>query len=118
MDKPGDFIGREALLRERAEREPGQRLRTVVLEDRRTVCIGSEPVRLGGSIVGRVTSGAFGHRIGESIALAYLPATLDVGDVVDVGFFGTWVPATIADDAPYDPSGSRLRPESAALTRS
>jgi len=53
LDK-GDFIGRDALA---GAAEPTRRLACLVLDDPRSVALGSEPVRVGGEIVGRVTSG-------------------------------------------------------------
>ena len=64
----------------RARRPPGprKRLRCLVLDDPRSVCLGNEPVRIDGAIVGRVTSGGYGYAVGRSIAFAYLPP--DVAD--------------------------------------
>ena len=50
------FIGRDALVAAKAA-GPRKRLRCLVLDDPRSVCLGNEPVRVGGEIVGRVTSG-------------------------------------------------------------
>ncbi len=74
IDKPGGFIGREALLAQREAGGPAYRLRCLVLDDLRAVCLGNEPVRVDGSPRGRVTSGGQGHRVGASIAYAHLPA--------------------------------------------
>src|SRR5205814_1176487 len=68
LDK-GDFIGRDAL---QAAREPARRLACLVLDDPRSVALGSEPVRLENRSVGRVTSGGFGYTVGRSLAYAYL----------------------------------------------
>jgi 4-methylaminobutanoate oxidase (formaldehyde-forming) len=105
LDK-GDFIGREALL---ATGEPTRRLRCVVLDDPRAVALGSEPVRVGGELVGRVTSGGFGYTVESSIAYAYLPAGHDVGTTVEVEIFGTWVGGSVVAEPLHDPSGERLR---------
>ena len=70
----GGFIGREALEAARAT-GPRKRLRCLVLDDARSVCLGNEPVRIGGEIVGRVTSGGYGFAVERSIAYAYLPPT-------------------------------------------
>src|SRR5439155_871598 len=59
VDK-GDFIGRDALL---AANEPTRRLACLVLDDPRSVALGSEPVRVDGDIVGRVTSGGYGYTV-------------------------------------------------------
>ncbi len=108
LDK-GDFVGREAL----AQVKSGQldrRLRTLLLADRLAVTQGSEPVRVDGAIVGRVTSGGFGFRIRESIAFAYLPAATAAGQAVEVEVFGEWISARVQPrDAVFDPAGTRIR---------
>ena len=109
MDKPGGFAGRDALVAEAAAGGPAQRLRCLVLDDPAVVCLGNEPVRVGGEPVGRVTSGGYGPRVGESIAYAHLPAGVDVGDGVEVGVFGTWTAAVVASEPRYDPANARIR---------
>ena len=69
LDKDS-FIGRDALA---AAGEPERRLRCLTLSDPRAVALGSEPVRVGGELVGRVTSGGYGYTVERSIAYAYLP---------------------------------------------
>ena len=60
-------------------------------------------------MVGRVTSGGFGHRVERSIAYAYLPAEVEVGTRVEVGIFGRWVGAEVAREPLYDPKMERVR---------
>ena len=72
LDKGVDFIGRDALVAAKAA-GPRKRLRCLVLDDPRSVCLGNEPVRLDGEIVGRVTTGGYGFAVERSIAYAYLP---------------------------------------------
>ena len=106
LDK-GEFIGREAL-RERTE--PERRLACLVLEDARAVALGSEPVRVGGELVGRVTSGGYGYTVERSIAYAYLPAgDIEPGRPVEVEIFGEWVGGEVAEEPLYDPKGERIR---------
>ena len=82
----------------------------LVLSDPRAVTLGSEPVRVGGEVVGRVTTGGFGYAVGRSIALAYLPvAHAEVGTAVDIEVFGEWVAAEVAAEPLYDPKGERIR---------
>jgi 4-methylaminobutanoate oxidase (formaldehyde-forming) len=109
IDKPGGFIGRDALAAARAGDGPAQRLRCLVLDDPRAVCLGDEPVRVDGTPGGRVTSGGYGHRVQESIAYAYLPASVEVGARVEVGVFGRWVGAAVAREPRYDPDGTRIK---------
>jgi 4-methylaminobutanoate oxidase (formaldehyde-forming) len=101
----GDFIGRAAL------REPEQKLVCLVLEDPRSIALGSEPVRAAGdAIVGRVTSGGYGYAVGASIAYAYVPVEHAVpGTRMAVDIFGEWVPAEVRVEPLYDPKGERVR---------
>ena len=104
-----DFKGRAALLESRAV-APASQLCCLVLEDPRSVCLGSEPVRVGDDVVGRVTTGGFGFAVERSIAYAYLPAaSAQVGTAVAIEVFGQWVPAQVAAEPLWDPSGSRIR---------
>src|SRR5262249_40049804 len=69
------FVGREAAL---AERAAGPKRRFVVMEvaDADTEVVGYESIMKDGAAVGYVTSGAYGHCIGKSLAAGYVPATL------------------------------------------
>jgi glycine cleavage system aminomethyltransferase T/glycine/D-amino acid oxidase-like deaminating enzyme len=105
LDK-GDFLGRAALV---AAQEPARRLRCLVLSDPRAVALGSEPVRVDGKAVGRVTSGGYGYTVERSIAYAYLPATYVPGQPVEVEIFGEWVAGEVAEEPLFDPLGERIR---------
>jgi 4-methylaminobutanoate oxidase (formaldehyde-forming) len=106
LDK-GEFIGREALL-ERTE--PDRRLACLVLDDARAVALGSEPVRVGGELVGRVTSGGYGYTVERSIAYAYLPSSFaQPGVEVEVEIFGDWIAGSVAEEPLFDPKGERIR---------
>jgi 4-methylaminobutanoate oxidase (formaldehyde-forming) len=107
LDK-GDFIGRDALLKAR-EAQPETRLACLVLDDPRSVALGSEPVRIAGEVTGRVTSGGYGYTVGRSIAYAYVPAAAPAGTAVEVEIFGTWVTGKVAEEPLYDPAGQRVR---------
>jgi glycine cleavage system aminomethyltransferase T/glycine/D-amino acid oxidase-like deaminating enzyme len=110
LDKDTPFIGQEALRAERAAGGPPERLACLVLDDPRSVCLGSEPVRVGGELCGRVTSGGYGSRVRRSIAFAYVPAARAVaGTRAEVEVFGEWVPAEVVEGALYDPGGERIR---------
>ena len=61
LDKDGGFIGRDALAGAPRTPRHAQRLVCLVLDDPRSVALGNEPVRLGGEIAGRVTSGGYGY---------------------------------------------------------
>ena len=103
----GDFIGRDALVAATLR----QKLVCLVLDDPRSIALGSEPVRTeAGEIVGRVTSGGYGYAVGASIAYAYVPVEqAAVGARMAVDIFGEWVPAEIRSEPLYDPKGERVR---------
>jgi glycine cleavage system aminomethyltransferase T/glycine/D-amino acid oxidase-like deaminating enzyme len=108
LDK-GDFVGRDALLAAQ-ERTPERTLACLVLDDPRSVALGSEPVRMGGEIRGRVTSGGYGYSVESSIAYAYVPAGAgEPGRRVEVEIFGEWVGGAIAEEPLWDPAGERIR---------
>jgi 4-methylaminobutanoate oxidase (formaldehyde-forming) len=109
LDKPGGFVGQAALATQKAH-GPDRRLRCLALDDPLAVPLGSEPVRVDGEVVGRVTSGGQGFRVGASIAFAYLPADqAELGRRVEVEVFGEWIGAQVSPDALYDPKGARIR---------
>ena len=107
LDK-GEFNGRAALLKKR-ESPAGTRLVRLVLDDPRSVALGSEPVRIGGEVGGRVTSGGYGYSVGRSIAYAFVPSRFEVGTAVEVEVFGAWISGHIAAEPLYDPEGNRVR---------
>jgi len=81
-----------------------------VLADPRAVALGSEPVRVDGRPVGRVTSGGYGYTVERSIAYAYLPAEHAwPGQPVDVEIFGDWIGGEVAAEPLFDPRGERVR---------
>jgi len=70
-DKPGGFIGREALLRQR-EKGIDRRLVAFALDDPEPLLYHNEPIWRDGHIVGHVTSGMYGHTVGRAIGLGYV----------------------------------------------
>jgi 4-methylaminobutanoate oxidase (formaldehyde-forming) len=108
LDKPGGFEGRDALLAVK-ERGPARRLRALRMDDVSAVVLGSEAVRVGDHIVGRVTSGGVGYSVGAAIAYAYLPVDLAaVGTPIAIDLFGEWVTGAVASEPLFDPRGDRI----------
>ena len=108
LDK-GDFVGREALVAAQEE-QLDRRLACLVLDEPRAVALGSEPVRMEGEVLGRVTSGGYGYSVERSIAYAYVPAAaVEPGRRVEVEIFGEWVEGSIAEEPLWDPAGERIR---------
>jgi len=104
----GEFVGRSALLKKR-ESPAETKLACLVLDDPRSLVLGSEPVRIEGNVVGRVTSGGYGYSVGQSIAYAYVPASCQVDTAVVVDIFGRWFGGRVAKEPLYDPTASRVR---------
>lgn len=110
LDK-GDFIGRQALLKQK-ESGLARKLCCLVLDDKRTIALGKEPIRLSGKdeIIGWVASGGYGYSVEESIVFAYLPIELSkVGTRLDIEFFGERIGATVKKMPLWDPKGERIR---------
>ena len=109
LDKDDPFVGRDALAAAK-EKGPSKRLVSILLEDPRSVCLGNEPVRIGGEIRGRVTTGGYGYSIERSIAYAYVPPDLaEPGNAVEIDVFGDWIAGEIAPGPLFDSEGERIR---------
>ncbi len=92
------------------DREPPQRLRTLVVGGEEYVTLyGGEAVHADGAVIGRVRSAGYGFTVRRNIALAKLPAELKEGSEVTVDVFGELVPATVTADCLYDPESLRVR---------
>jgi glycine cleavage system aminomethyltransferase T/glycine/D-amino acid oxidase-like deaminating enzyme len=105
----GDFVGKDALLRRRAE-GPRRRLTCLTLDDPSGVVMGNEPVYAGETPVGFVTSAAYGYTIGRGIAYAWLsPECSSVGTSLHVEYFGERLAATVAAEPLFDPKMERMR---------
>ena len=116
-DKPGGFIGRDALLAARARDGgvPRRRLVQFALQDPEPMLYHNEPILRDGERVGLVTSAMYGHTLGRAIALGYVAhAEGASGEYVLAGHYEIEVaerrvPATASLKPLYDPSGMRVR---------
>ena len=108
FSKP-DFTGRAAAL---AERAAGAQRRFVVMEvaDADADVVGYESIMKDGAAVGYVTSGAYGHCVGKSLAAGYVPSALArEGARFEIDILGEMRAATVHLEPLYDPQGLRLR---------
>ena len=104
-----DFVGRAAAI---AERAAGPRRRFVVMEVGAADAdvTGYESIMKDGVAVGYVTSGAYGHCVGKSLAAGYVPTALARdGERFVIDILGESCAATIRLEALHDPKGLRLR---------
>jgi dimethylglycine dehydrogenase len=104
----GGFIGHAAALQEQGS---GGALRLIAFEVEASDAdaIGDEPIWHRDAVVGWVTSGGFGHRVGRSLALGYVPAALAAQTEFQIEIIGERCNARRLEAALYDPSGSRMR---------
>lgn len=112
-NKKTPFIGREALLKQKAEGVK-RLLATFVLEDPEPVLWGSEPILRNGETVGYTTSGSYAHTLGGAVGMGYIKSA----GIVDRNFVnsgryqinvsGTLCPAKVFLRSPYDPERTRI----------
>jgi dimethylglycine dehydrogenase len=107
--KKPEFIGRAAALDEK-EKGGALRLRCFKVAATDADAIGDEPIWHDGKPVGWVTSGAYGHRVGASLALGYVPAALaDADSGFEIEIIGERRSAVRLTEPAFDPGGARMR---------
>ncbi len=108
LEKP-QFPGRLALVRERAT-GPRDQFVTLLVDAETADAPATASVFKGEKRVGIVTSGGFGHRIGKSIALAYVQSQFArPGSQLSVDIYGERCPATVSKPSPYDSLNERIK---------
>ena len=114
FDATPSFIGRDALLRQR-EAPLTRRLAVFTLDDPEPMLFGEEPIYRDGVMVGRHTSGAYGHTVGRAVGLGYLEHDGGVdtdfvrGGSYEIEVATERIPAAASLRPPYDPRGLRVR---------
>ena len=106
LDK-GDFIGREALVKIRAEGVSRKLCSFTV--DGFAPFHGGETILLDGNVVGSTSSVGFGHTLGKTIALGYVPADEATKSEFTIEAFGRIYPALRGPRCLYDAKMERLR---------
>ncbi|KAK0941796.1 hypothetical protein LTR29_006688 [Friedmanniomyces endolithicus] len=104
------FVGAVAV-KGRSEGSSSRRLRTLTVDDGRSVVLGKEPVFYDGRAVGYVTSAAFAYTIRKPIAYAYLPGEVIDGAAVEIEYFGRRIRATVTDEPLKSVSARKERPQ-------
>ena len=115
LDKPGGFIGRDAVLSRQASGRPTRRVVQVRITDPGPLMFHAEPVSRDGDTVGYVRAASYGHTLGGAVGLAMVEADqpvttrwLESGEwEVDVA--GVRHPAVASLRPMYDPDNSRIR---------
>lgn len=114
LNKPADFIGREALLK--AKQAPLTKRLVTFSVDPSVVLLGRETIYRDGKRIGWLTSGGSGHTVGRSIGLGYLRSDGDLDDAslraannYELEVRTRRVPATLHLEPLYDATGARVR---------
>jgi heterotetrameric sarcosine oxidase gamma subunit len=114
-DKEGGFVGREALLAQRAEGTPKRRLVQFLLDDPDPLLFGLEPILRDGVAVGYNRIGAYGHTLGGAVGLgmvedeAGIPAESIEGSRWELDVAEVKVPAKASLRPLYDPDRVRIK---------
>ncbi|MCZ6771779.1 MAG: FAD-dependent oxidoreductase [Proteobacteria bacterium] len=115
LNKPGGFIGRDALMRQKEAGPLTKRLVMFKLRDPEPVLFHDEIIRLDGNIVGYISSGAYGFTLGTSVGMGYV--NHPDGVTKDLVESGDWIieiacerhPADASLRAFFDPTGERVK---------
>jgi 4-methylaminobutanoate oxidase (formaldehyde-forming) len=103
----GDFIGRDALKKIKAE---GVRRKLCSFTiDGFAPLHGGEAILHGGKVVGATASVGYGHTLGKTIALGYLPAELAAEPAFGIEAFGRAYAAARGPRTLYDAKMERLK---------
>jgi len=107
----GAFIGREALEKQLAAGVPHRFITLEVHGVTDADPLGNEPLFDGkGQMIGRATSGYYGHAVKKSLAIGYVkPAFAAPGTALEILILGERKRATVLVESPYDPDNNDLR---------
>ena len=114
FDKPGGFVGRDALVEQHAERPYTSRLVQFLLADPEPLLHGEEPILLDGIPVGYIRSGAYGHTLGGAMGFGYVDhadgvtADLVANSEFEIVVAGDRIPARASLRSMYDPKNERV----------
>ncbi|MFP6688968.1 MAG: FAD-dependent oxidoreductase, partial [Alphaproteobacteria bacterium] len=114
FDKPGGFVGREALKRQK-EAGLNRRLVQFLLGDPDPMLYHNEPIWRDGNLAGYVRSAMYGHTLGAAVALGYVenPDGVDAEYVnsgtYEIEIAGVRYPATASLRPLYDPKSERIK---------
>jgi 4-methylaminobutanoate oxidase (formaldehyde-forming) len=115
FDKPGGFVGREALLRHKESGSLKYRMVQFLLEDPDPLLCGNEIIYRDGVIVGYLQTGAYGFTLGGAMGMGYVEneggATVDFirSGTYEIDIAGRRYPARVSLRPMYDPEGIRIR---------
>ncbi|HSY05689.1 MAG TPA: FAD-dependent oxidoreductase, partial [Steroidobacteraceae bacterium] len=105
------FIGKQALERQLAAGVPNRFVTLEVHGVTDADPLGNEPLSdKSGRMIGRATSGYYGHHLSKSLAIGYVKADYaEVGTPLGIEILGERKPATVVHESPYDPENLGLK---------
>ena len=115
-DKPGGFIGREAVLRQKDSGPPKNRLLNFLLEDPDPMLYYNELILCNGNLVGTIRAGSYGHTLGAAVGIGMV--SIQDGGVTsefirnnrfEVQIAGKCYPAKASIRPFYDPKGEKIK---------
>ena len=107
--KKDEFVGKDALVNQKDTGIP-QEFVTLEIDVTDGDAMGSEPIFRKGIMIGRATSGCFGHSVGKSLALAYVQTgNGDIGMELEIEILGERRLAHVIPESPCDPENEKLR---------
>jgi 4-methylaminobutanoate oxidase (formaldehyde-forming) len=115
LEKPGGFVGREAVLAQKAAGPPKRRLLQILVKDPQPMMFHAEIVRRDGRPVGYVRAASYGHTLGGAVGLAMIEADTAIDQAWidrgrwEVDIAGTLYPAIASLRPLYDPEMKRIR---------
>ncbi|QTN36828.1 GcvT family protein [Cognatishimia activa] len=108
MDKPG-FVGKEALMVRQSE-GPRKMLACLEIDAAHAPAHPGASLMQDGAVVGTITSGNWGHRVGKNLAYAFVdPEMAADGTEMALDLLGQHVTAKVITAVQYDPDHSRMR---------
>ena len=111
MNKPGGFIGRDALVRQKADGLK-QRLLQFRLNSPEPLLYHNEPIWKRDEIAGYIRSGMYAHTLGAAVGLGYVSTpdgrTPDL-DGFEIEIAGIRYPVTASLKPMFDPTNTRIK---------
>lgn len=105
----GDFVGRDALLARQAE-GPSKLFVTLEILTSTGPALGGASLIVNDAVVGTITSGEWGHRVGRNLAYAFVNVEFaKIGTMLDLDLCGELVGAKVVQPSPYDPDYTLMR---------
>jgi 4-methylaminobutanoate oxidase (formaldehyde-forming) len=115
FEKPANFIGKDALLRQKEEGILRHRLVQFLLKDPKPLLYGGESILRDGKLVGHLASGGYGHTLGGALGLGSINNETGVtagfvrSGSYEIDVAGIRYPAKASLRPLYDPEGVKVR---------